>query len=212
MVGLQSVGSPTCGFMIRQSRSSSGPRRSAWKCARTCRSRGGGRLPVVDRRAARTGRRQHRADGGARRTLDGRGHPQASTRPHRKGLRWHGLLITDDVQASYEELTARGVDYNESPNQMPSGIDSGFRDPSGNSVRLTQLNPQAAYLDSPGAEIEAFTPTSAPRLCSASLGQRPRRRSRHHACPYLHQRSSSSGQRRQPFRCRTIRLSRQVND
>jgi predicted enzyme related to lactoylglutathione lyase len=51
------------------------------------------------------------------------------------------FLITDDVQASYEELTARGVDYNEPPNQMPYGIDSGFRDPSGNSVRLTQLNP-----------------------------------------------------------------------
>ena len=51
------------------------------------------------------------------------------------------FLITDDVQENYEELTAHGVDYNEPPNQMPYGVDSGFRDPSGNSVRLTQLNP-----------------------------------------------------------------------
>jgi predicted enzyme related to lactoylglutathione lyase len=58
-----------------------------------------------------------------------------------KGFAGTVFLITDDVQASYEELTARGVDYNEPPNQMPYGIDSGFRDPSGNSVRLTQLNP-----------------------------------------------------------------------
>lgn len=50
-------------------------------------------------------------------------------------------LITDDVEASYEELTARGVDYNEPPNQMPYGVGSGFRDPSGITVRLMQLNP-----------------------------------------------------------------------
>ena len=58
-----------------------------------------------------------------------------------KGFAGTVFLITDDVQASYEELTARGVEFNEPPNQMPYGIDSGFRDPSGNNVRLTQLNP-----------------------------------------------------------------------
>jgi uncharacterized glyoxalase superfamily protein PhnB len=58
-----------------------------------------------------------------------------------KGFAGTVFLITDDVQATYEELTARGVEYTEPPNQMPYGIDSGFRDPSGNSVRLTQLNP-----------------------------------------------------------------------
>lgn len=58
-----------------------------------------------------------------------------------KGFAGTVFLVTDDVQARYEELTARGVEYNEPPNQMPYGIDSGFRDPSGNSVRLTQLNP-----------------------------------------------------------------------
>lgn len=56
-----------------------------------------------------------------------------------KGFGGTLFLTTDDVQATYEELTARGVEFNEPPNQMPYGIDSGFRDPSGNSVRLTQL-------------------------------------------------------------------------
>jgi uncharacterized glyoxalase superfamily protein PhnB len=58
-----------------------------------------------------------------------------------KGFAGTVFLITDDAQASYEELSARGVEFTEPPNQMPYGIDSGFRDPSGNSVRLTQLNP-----------------------------------------------------------------------
>jgi uncharacterized glyoxalase superfamily protein PhnB len=58
-----------------------------------------------------------------------------------KGFAGTVFLITDDAQTSYEELTARGVEFTEPPNQMPYGIDSGFRDPSGNSVRLTQLNP-----------------------------------------------------------------------
>jgi hypothetical protein len=33
----------------------------------------------------------------------------------------------------------RGVEFTEEPHEMPYGIDCGFRDPSGNSVRLTQL-------------------------------------------------------------------------
>ena len=32
------------------------------------------------------------------------------------------------------------MEFTEAPHQMPYGIDSGFRDPSGNSVRLTQLS------------------------------------------------------------------------
>ncbi|MCW2556120.1 MAG: glyoxalase, partial [Mycobacterium sp.] len=34
-----------------------------------------------------------------------------------KGFAGTVFLTTDDVQAKYEELTARGVDYNEPPNQ-----------------------------------------------------------------------------------------------
>jgi uncharacterized glyoxalase superfamily protein PhnB len=48
------------------------------------------------------------------------------------------LLATDDCQASYEELSARGVEFTELPEKRPYGFDCGFRDVSGNNVRLTQ--------------------------------------------------------------------------
>jgi uncharacterized glyoxalase superfamily protein PhnB len=57
-----------------------------------------------------------------------------------KGFAGTVFLTTENCQASYEEMKARGVEFTEPPTQMPYGIDSGFRDPSGNSVRLTQLN------------------------------------------------------------------------
>jgi uncharacterized glyoxalase superfamily protein PhnB len=57
-----------------------------------------------------------------------------------KGFAGTVFLISDDVRAEYETLSARGVEFTEPPNEMPYGIDSGFRDPSGNSVRLTQLD------------------------------------------------------------------------
>jgi predicted enzyme related to lactoylglutathione lyase len=47
------------------------------------------------------------------------------------------FLTTDDVQAEYEAIKARGVDIPE-PTQQPWGIDTGFRDPSGNHIRLAQ--------------------------------------------------------------------------
>jgi uncharacterized glyoxalase superfamily protein PhnB len=56
-----------------------------------------------------------------------------------KGFAGTVFLTTENCQASYEEMKARGVEFTEEPHQMPYGIDSGFRDPSGNSVRLTQL-------------------------------------------------------------------------
>jgi catechol 2,3-dioxygenase-like lactoylglutathione lyase family enzyme len=56
-----------------------------------------------------------------------------------KGFAGTVFLTTDDVQASYEELKSRGVEFVEEPEERPYGIDSGFRDPSGNSFRLTQL-------------------------------------------------------------------------
>ena len=57
-----------------------------------------------------------------------------------KGAAGTVFLTTDDCQASYEELKARGVEFNEPPTEYPYGIDSGFRDPSGNAIRLTQVN------------------------------------------------------------------------
>jgi len=56
-----------------------------------------------------------------------------------KGFAGTMFLTTDDCQASYEELRARGVEFTEAPEERPYGIDSGFRDPSGNSLRLTEV-------------------------------------------------------------------------
>jgi uncharacterized glyoxalase superfamily protein PhnB len=56
-----------------------------------------------------------------------------------KGFAGTVFLTTDDCQASYEELSGRGVEFTEEPEERPYGIDSGFRDPSGNSFRLTQV-------------------------------------------------------------------------
>jgi predicted enzyme related to lactoylglutathione lyase len=56
-----------------------------------------------------------------------------------KGFAGTVFLTTDDCQASYEELKARGVEFTEAPEERPYGVDSGFRDPSGNSIRLTQV-------------------------------------------------------------------------
>ncbi len=56
-----------------------------------------------------------------------------------KGFAGTVFLTTDDCQASYEELKSRGVEFSEGPQERPYGIDSGFRDPSGNSIRLTQV-------------------------------------------------------------------------
>jgi len=56
-----------------------------------------------------------------------------------KGFAGTVFLETDDCQASYEELKGRGVEFTETPEERPYGIDSGFRDPSGNSLRLTEV-------------------------------------------------------------------------
>ena len=57
-----------------------------------------------------------------------------------KGFSGGIFITTDDCQASYEELKARGVEFTEAPEERPYGIDAGFRDPSGNAFRLTQVN------------------------------------------------------------------------
>ena len=56
-----------------------------------------------------------------------------------KGFAGTVFLTTDDCRASYEELRDRGVEFTETPEERPYGIDAGFRDPSGNSLRLTQV-------------------------------------------------------------------------
>jgi uncharacterized glyoxalase superfamily protein PhnB len=56
-----------------------------------------------------------------------------------KGFAGTIFLTTDDIHRDYEQLKARGVEFTEDLQERPYGIDSGFRDPSGNSIRLTQV-------------------------------------------------------------------------
>jgi catechol 2,3-dioxygenase-like lactoylglutathione lyase family enzyme len=48
------------------------------------------------------------------------------------------IFDTDDVQATYEDLTARGVEFTQEPMERSYGTDAAFRDPSGNEFRITQ--------------------------------------------------------------------------
>jgi uncharacterized glyoxalase superfamily protein PhnB len=61
-----------------------------------------------------------------------------------KGFAGTVFLTTGDCRAAYEELRARGVEFVEPPEERPYGIDSGFRDPSGNHLRLTQVRELAS--------------------------------------------------------------------
>jgi uncharacterized glyoxalase superfamily protein PhnB len=61
-----------------------------------------------------------------------------------KGFAGTIFLTTEDCQADYEELKRRGVEFVEEPEERPYGIDSSFRDPSGNHIRLTQVRDMAS--------------------------------------------------------------------
>ncbi|HEY1568580.1 MAG TPA: VOC family protein [Solirubrobacteraceae bacterium] len=56
-----------------------------------------------------------------------------------KGVAATVFLTTEDCRADFEELKGRGVEFVEEPEERPYGIDAGFRDPSGNHLRLTQV-------------------------------------------------------------------------
>jgi catechol 2,3-dioxygenase-like lactoylglutathione lyase family enzyme len=59
----------------------------------------------------------------------------------------NGLIFqTDDCRKTYEELSARGVEFSEPPEDRFYGVDAGFRDPFGNPFRLVQpaASPSAA--------------------------------------------------------------------
>jgi catechol 2,3-dioxygenase-like lactoylglutathione lyase family enzyme len=50
-----------------------------------------------------------------------------------------GLFFnTDDCRGTFEELKGRGVEFTQEPTEQPYGIDAGFRDPSGNQMRVAQ--------------------------------------------------------------------------
>lgn len=55
-----------------------------------------------------------------------------------KGAAGGLFFSTDDCRATFEELRARGVEFMQEPMDRPYGVDAGFRDPSGNQIRLVQ--------------------------------------------------------------------------
>ena len=61
-----------------------------------------------------------------------------------KGFAGTIFLTTDDCYAAVDELKSRGVEIVDEPEERPYGIDSSFRDPSGNHLRLTQIKELAA--------------------------------------------------------------------
>jgi len=57
-----------------------------------------------------------------------------------KGAAGGLFFSTDDVKGTYEELKKRGVEFQQEPTEQPYGIDAGFRDPSGNQMRMAKLS------------------------------------------------------------------------
>ena len=51
------------------------------------------------------------------------------------------IFATDDIQATFEDLTLRGVEFIQAPAERSYGIDAAIRDPSGNAIRITQQAP-----------------------------------------------------------------------
>lgn len=56
-----------------------------------------------------------------------------------QGLAGAVFLTTDDVHRDFELFSSRGVEFTQAPERRAYGVDAGFRDPSGNQVRLTQV-------------------------------------------------------------------------
>jgi catechol 2,3-dioxygenase-like lactoylglutathione lyase family enzyme len=48
------------------------------------------------------------------------------------------IFQVEDCRATIEQLRERGVDITQEPEEQFYGVDAGIRDPSGNSIRITQ--------------------------------------------------------------------------
>jgi catechol 2,3-dioxygenase-like lactoylglutathione lyase family enzyme len=57
-----------------------------------------------------------------------------------KGAATGLFFSTDDIDSTYQQLKGRGVEFQQEPTEQPYGIDTGFRDPSGNQMRVAQLS------------------------------------------------------------------------
>lgn len=55
-----------------------------------------------------------------------------------KGAMGAGVFNTDDCRATYEALSARGVQFRQEPKEQPYGVEAIFVDNSGNWFSLTQ--------------------------------------------------------------------------
>lgn len=55
-----------------------------------------------------------------------------------KGALGPGAMTTDDIHKTFEELSARGVEFTQEPVTRPYGVEALFRDDSGNWFSLTQ--------------------------------------------------------------------------
>ena len=64
-------------------------------------------------------------------------------------------FVTDDAQAMFESLKAKGVDITEEPTQQFYGIDFAVRDPFGNRIRFVQFTQQGDGVPNPGADVSA---------------------------------------------------------
>ena len=63
------------------------------------------------------------------------------------------IFVTDDVQKTYEDWKAKGVEFTEEPTERFYGTDCGLRDPFGTYLRLTQ--PKEGPIEVPDpSEIE----------------------------------------------------------
>ena len=100
---------------------------------------GGVELPLALRRTARPGRRGAGADAGPRSADARRGRQRPARRTGGQGRGRHAVPRDRRLPGSYDELSARGVVFNDPPTAQPYGIDTSFRDPSGNNIRLTQV-------------------------------------------------------------------------
>ena len=55
-----------------------------------------------------------------------------------KGATGGLFFATDDCRATFEELRGLGVEFTQEPMERPYGLDAGFRDPSGNQIRIVE--------------------------------------------------------------------------
>jgi catechol 2,3-dioxygenase-like lactoylglutathione lyase family enzyme len=55
-----------------------------------------------------------------------------------KGAMGPGAMTTDDIHKTFDELSARGVEFTQEPVTRPYGVEALFRDDSGNWFSLTQ--------------------------------------------------------------------------